>query len=302
MNRELYIGIDLGGTAIKGAVADAQGRILYTCSCATPAAEGQDKVIEQLAAIVNDCRAHAPEVKAVGVGTPGIVSPDGRTVVGAAENIAGWENVDLCNRLEKLTGLPVTATNDANAMAMAETAFGAAKGFTDAIFITVGTGIGAAAIIDGKPWRGFNGRGMELGHTTIDLHGEECACGSNGCLEQYASTSALCRNFNRLTGMQADGRLIVELYHAAHPEAIEVLNSHWNYLAHGIGSVINLFSPQLVVVGGGIVDSGSFYLDNLREQVAKHVIADCAAFTRIEKAQLGNNAGCLGAAALAIYS
>lgn len=207
------------------------------------------------------------EISGIGIGTPGIVSKDGRTVVGGAENLPEWHNLPLADSLEASLGLPVAIMNDANAMALGESIFGAARNVSDAVFVTVGTGIGGAVMIDGSLWRGYNGRGMELGHISVDAGERTCACGGKGCLEMYASTSALVKRFKELTGNDADGRIIVSFYNSGDEKAIQAMTEQWRYLGRGIASFINIFSPQMVVVGGGISEAGSFYLENLSKEV-----------------------------------
>ncbi len=297
------IGIDLGGTSVKYAVVAASGRILHHGEHPSRAAEGADAVVEQIVRGIDACRTWAAasgvELSGVGIGTPGVVSDDGRTVLGGAENIAGWENVPLASRIEAATGLRTVAGNDANAMALGETLYGAARGATDAVFVTVGTGIGCGVLIGGRLFRGYRGRGMEMGHITVKCDGERCACGGVGCLEHYASTSALVRRFRALSGAaEADGREVVHRYEAGDPAAVRALEEHWNYLSHGIASMVNLFAPQRVVVGGGISEAGPFYLDRLREGVRRQMMSVCGAETEIVAARLGNRAGSLGAAGL----
>lgn len=288
---------------MKYAVVAASGRILFSGEHGSRAAEGADAVLEQIVKGIDACRAYAAgaglELTGVGIGTPGVVSADGRTVLGGAENIAGWENLPLASRIEAATGLGSVAGNDANAMALGETLYGAARGATDVVFVTVGTGIGCGALIDGRLFRGYRGRGMEMGHITVKCDGERCACGGVGCLEHYASTSALVRRFRELSGAsEADGREVVRRYEAGDAAAVRALEEHWMYLSHGIASMINLFAPQRVVVGGGISEAGPFYLEHLREGVRRQMMDVCGAETEIVAAQLGNRAGSLGAAGL----
>lgn len=303
---EYAIGIDLGGTAIKYAIVSSDGQIIFENSVPTPNDGGADGVIYTLAKSIKEAEKIAARMgitlSAVGIGTPGIVSHDARMVLGGAENIPGWENVRLSDKLEAITSLKVYLTNDANAMALGEKAFGAAKGAEDVVFITIGTGIGGAALINGRMWRGHDGRGMEIGHITIKADGEKCACGGRGCLEHYASTAALVRRYKEVTCKNFDGKKIVELFLKGDKAAYDVLNEHWKFLGHGIASIINIFSPELIVVGGGISEAGEFYLDNLRKSVNLQVMKDCASNTKIIKALLGNKAGCLGAAELAFNS
>ena len=162
------IGIDLGGTSVKYAVVASSGKMPFSGQLPAFAQESAEAVLGQVLKGVEACREYAVSeglmLAGVGVGTPGVVSADGRTVLGGAENIAGWENIPL-------------AGNDANMMALGETLFGAAKGATDVVFVTVGTGIGCGALIDGRLYRGYRNRGMEMGHITVKCDGEGCACG-----------------------------------------------------------------------------------------------------------------------------
>lgn len=206
---------------------------------------------------------------------------------GGAENIAGWENIPLAGRVEEAEGLKTLAGNDANMMALGETLFGAAKGATDVVFVTVGTGIGCGVLIDGRLYRGYRNRGMEMGHITVKCDGEACACGGVGCLEHYASTSALVRRFCALSGndggaeCDVDGKDVVFFYKEGNPAAVQAMEEHWNYLAHGIASMINLFAPQRVVVGGGISEAGDFYLEKLREGVRRQMMSVCGGDTEL---------------------
>lgn len=304
------IGIDLGGTSVKYAVVASSGATLYSGKLPTNACEGARSVLDQLLRGVASCQEFAAcealHLEGVGVGTPGIVSPDGRTVLGGAENIPGWENVELARCVEAASGLRCRASNDANMMALGESLFGTAKGASDVVFVTVGTGIGCGVLIGGRLYRGYRDRGMELGHITVRSDGERCACGSVGCLEHYASTSALVRRFRELAGdagdgAEVDGKDVVFCYKEGVPAAVRALEEHWDYLAHGIASMINLFAPQLVVVGGGISEAGDFYFEALRSRVERYAMPVCGSQTRIVPATLGNGAGCMGAAGLFLH-
>lgn len=300
------IGIDLGGTSVKYAVVASSGEVLFNGQLPAQAQKGPESVLLQLLRGISYCREFAVseglDLAGIGIGTPGVVSADGRTVLGGAENIVGWENVALADRIEAATGLRTIASNDANVMALGETLFGAAKGATDVVFVTVGTGIGCGLLIGGRLYRGYRNRGMEMGHITVKSDGEPCACGGVGCLEHYASTSALVRRFCVLSGngrdADVDGKDVVFFYKEGNPAAVQAMEEHWNYLSHGIASMINLFAPQRVVVGGGISEAGDFYLEKLREGVRRQAMEVCGGDTEIVAATLGNRAGCLGAAGL----
>ena len=244
-------------------------------------------------------------IEGIGIGTPGIVDETNRIVLGGAENIKGWENLNLADRIEAETHLPVQMGNDANLMGLGETMYGAGQGARNVVFLTVGTGIGAV-VIDGKLFNGFANRGTELGHVPLIANGEPCACGSIGCLEHYASTSALVRRFSKraaetgrsFSGEEINGELIVRLYKEGDKLATECLDEHCDFLGHGIAGFINIFSPQRIVIGGGLSEAGDFYIQKVSERAHRYVMADCAVNTRIMAASLGNKAGSIGAASL----
>ena len=193
------IGIDLGGTSVKYALIDDEGVFHFQGRVPSKADISAEAVVGKILYSVNEVNAYAVsnglKVDGIGIGTPGIVDATSRIVMGGAENIKGWENVYLADLIEKETKLPVMVGNDANMMGLGETRLGAGKGMTDVVFITVGTGIGGAVVIDGKLFGGYANRGTELGHVPLIANGEKCACGATGCLEHYASASALVRMF-----------------------------------------------------------------------------------------------------------
>lgn len=306
---EYAIGIDLGGTSIKYALVDKAGNSFFEGKLPSFASVSAAEVIRQLVKAATILKEEAAkqnwEICGVGVGTPGIVDVTNSVVLGGAENIVGWENIDVATILEEELNLPIVIGNDANLMGLGETKFGAGRGCTHVVFLTVGTGIGGAVIIDGRLFNGYANRGTELGHVPLIATGERCACGAVGCLEHYASTAALVRRFAALAqerGLTFDeeinGELIVRLYHEAFPLAIDCLNEHFYYLGRGIAGFINIFSPERIVIGGGVAESGAFYLEKIREVVKENVIMDCALNTEIVAAELGNRAGLIGAASL----
>lgn len=309
MSKRFAIGIDLGGTSVKYALIDNEGVFHFEGRIPSMADVSAEAVIGQLLFAVEEVKkyaaAHQYELCGIGIGTPGIVDETNRIVLGGAENIKGWENLPLADRIEEVAQLPVQLGNDANLMGLGETMYGAGKGARNVVFITVGTGIGGAVVIDGKLFNGFANRGTELGHVPLIADGEPCACGSVGCLEHYASTSALVRRFKQRAeergitfSEEVNGELIVKLYKAGDALATECLDEHCRFLGDGIGGFINIFSPQLVVIGGGLSEAGDFYIRKVSEQAFRYAIADCAVNTRIIAACLGNKAGSLGAASL----
>ena len=310
MKLKYAIGIDLGGTSVKYALIDSEGVFHYQAQLPSKADISAEAVIGQLVTACQEVKAYADRqeltIEGIGLGTPGIVDETNRIVLGGAENIVGWENLKLADRIESETGLPVQIGNDANLMGLGETLYGIAQGARNVVFLTVGTGIGGAVVIEGKLFNGFANRGTELGHVPLIANGEPCACGSVGCLEQYASTSALVRRFSKraadagrtFPGEEVNGELIVRLYHTGDPLAVESLEEHCDFLGYGIAGVINTFSPQKVVIGGGLSEAGDFYIQKVSEKAFRYAMSDCAVNTQIVAASLGNKAGSIGAACL----
>lgn len=301
------IGIDLGGTNIKYALVHKNGNILFESLIPTNAEKGREKVLKNIKnaiqEVLNFAIEQSLEVIGLGIGTPGII--DDGLVLGGAENLPEWENLPLSGILEQRFKMPVLVDNDANLLGLAEVRFGAAKNEQDVVFLTIGTGVGGAMIIDGHLYGGHRNRGAELGHIIVDQNGENCSCGAKGCLEAHASVTALIRDYKSYLPKRAlqndaeiNGKYIVEKYHAKELAAVKAMERHFDYLASGIAGFINVFSPQKVIIGGGISESGEFYVDNIRQRVLKIVMKETSIFTVIEQASIGNKAGFMGAAAL----
>ena len=302
-NLKYAAGIDLGGTFVKYALVSSVGDILTEGKFPIGGKATKEDTLNAIGLSIQKTIDKAKEedisVTGIGIGSPGIVYD--AVVIGGADNLQDWENIDLGTMFSKKFNLPVFANNDANVMGLGEVAFGSAKDATDVIFLTVGTGIGGAIVANEKLYGGYKNRGAELGHVTIDHKGIECNCGGRGCLEAYASTSALIEQYAALKGTDTegiDGHYIVEKFHAGEKEAVKCMEDHTDYLGHGIAGFINTFAPQKVIIGGGISEAGQFYIDMIKKSAFSYAMSDCAEFTDIVGATLGNNAGCLGAATL----
>lgn len=303
----LAIGIDLGGTLIKYALIDKTGNIVLYKTHSTEADISREKVFHNLEVCANDALETAKlsncNVLGIGVGIPGVV--ENGIVQGGAENLPDWENLHFEDLFRIQIGLPVYIENDANLMGLAEVRYGCCVGITDAIFLTIGTGVGGAMILNGSLYSGYRNRGAELGHIIIEKNGEKCSCGATGCLQAHASTYSLIRDYknllhqkNRVVPLKINGEFIVQQYKLNEGVALEVMDRHFSYLAAGVASFINIFGPQKIVIGGGISESGDFYIENVRNRALKIAMKETSVFTQIEKASLGNKAGVLGAAAL----
>lgn len=300
------IGIDLGGTNIKYALVSENAEIIHESKIPTQADQGREVVIKNIETCCENLLDYAQtnnlEVLGIGIGTPGII--DNGLVLGGAENLPEWESLPLGGLLSRRLNNPVFVDNDANMMGLGEVRFGNAQEVSDAIFITVGTGIGGAMVLNGQLYGGHRNRGAEMGHILIEKDGKKCSCGASGCLEAHASTTALIEDYAELLKkaskpipQELNGEVIVQAYRDHQQEAIAAMNMHFDYLAAGITGFINIFSPQKVIIGGGISEVGSFYLDNIQQRVNQMVMKETSVFTQISVAKLGNKAGFMGAAA-----
>lgn len=303
MNKRYAVGIDIGGTFVKYALVSEAGEILTEGKLPVGGKAKREDIMETIKTsiqkVIDTATAKSLKVVGIGIGSPGIVC-DG-IVQGGADNLDRWFDIDIAGIFSNKFSLPVFVDNDANVMGLGEAVYGAAKDCSDVIFITVGTGIGGAIVANGELYGGYKNRGTEMGHVTIAHDGIDCNCGGRGCLEAYASTSALIQQYADAVGKNADeidGHYIVEKFNANEPAAVKCMQNHTDYLGHGIAGFINTFAPQMVVVGGGISEAGQFYIDMIKESALGYAMPDCAVNTDVVGATLGNNAGCLGAASL----
>ncbi len=297
------IGVDLGGTFVKVALVSEAGDIVFDSKLPIGGKASKNTILDTIKKVIQMAVDKAGKDKldliGIGMGTPGIVY-DG-VIMGGAENLKGWENIDLSSYYSKIFNLPVLVDNDANLMGLGEVNYGAAKGCTDVVCLTIGTGIGGAIIANGELYGGYKNRGAELGHVVVEHNGPICNCGGRGCLEVYSSTTALIRHYAKLSGMDIkdiNGHYIINKFKENEENAVKCLEDHTDYLGHGIASFINTFAPQKVVIGGGISEAGQFYIDMISKSAFKYVMPNCSSHTEIVAARLGNNAGSLGGASL----
>lgn len=297
------VGIDLGGTFVKAALVSESGELVFKSKLPIGFTAKKQTILNTITQIIQEMIDKATDAKlnveGIGIGTPGIIYEG--VVLGGSENLDGWENLDLATYFLKVFNLPVKVDNDANLMGLGEFYYGAAKGCTDVVFLTIGTGIGGAVIINGSLYGGYKNRGTELGHIVVEHSGPDCNCGGKGCLELYASTTALIKQYSEKSGIAINnlsGHYIVGKYHEGESNAVFCMQEHTKYLGHGVASFINTFAPEKVVIGGGISDAGQFYIDLISKTAFKYMMPDCGNHTEIVKATLGNDAGSLGAATL----
>jgi glucokinase len=310
------IAIDLGGTNIKAALVDRAGNMTEAVNVPTGADLSPPAVIDRLAEVIERLKGQGSETPVgVGIGCPGGVYPD-TEIISQSPNFPGWYDVDLRGPLQERTGLRVTVENDANVAGLGEFAHGAGREVDSMVLLTLGTGIGGAVILDGKIWRGQWGMAGELGHVIVEPEGHPCGCGSFGCVEQYASGTALVRMAREALAHGEGGRIMLELaggraeaitpkvvYDAAKAgDAIaeEVFHRAARYLGMMIASVLNVLNVPLFVIGGGVSAGYELMRETTREEVRRRAYRIPGENVRIQLAALGNDAGMIGAGMLAL--
>ncbi len=312
-----YLGIDLGGMSIKAGVCDDSGSILVKDSCVTVRDQDGDRIIDDMAALCLDVIRKAglsvSDIEYAGIASPGSADSENGVIIYAAT--LPFLNYPIAKKLSERTGIKkIYIDNDANAAAKGEAIYGAAKGVKNSLFITIGTGVGGGIIIDGKVYSGFNFSGAELGHIVVVKDGLPCPCGRNGCLEVYASASGLIMltkekmladNGSQMWSLcggdinLVNGKIAFDAMKNGDKSACEVVDEYIGYLACGITNFINIFQPEVLSIGGGISKEGETLLAPIRaivekEQYSRHSHKK----TVIKIAELGNDAGIIGAASL----
>lgn len=310
----LTIGVDVGGTKVLGGVVDETGKILQKARRDTPIQGGAylTKTIAEVA--LELMREH--KVSAIGVSAAGFVSSDRKTML-ATPNIADWNGVNLDSQLEEMIGIDVVIENDANAAAWGEAVFGAGRGESQMLMLTVGTGIGGGIVVDGRLHRGAFGVAAEIGHMRVVPEGHLCGCGARGCFEQYASGSGLMRHVREAIAATPDlarnllalgdgtieglkGSHVTEAARAGDVVALAAFNTTAQWLGAGIASLSVILDPAIVVIGGGVVDAGEILLKPTRENMERKMpFSGKHPFPKIVAAKLGNDAGLVGVADLA---
>lgn len=285
------IGIDLGGTAIKLGRFGEDGTCLESLSVATPQPATPADVLDVMVKAIARLDQHHQAI-AIGVGTPGPADAAGR-IARVAINLAGWHDIPLADWLEAKTGLPTILANDANCAGLGEAWLGAGRWFRNLILLTLGTGVGGAIILDGKLFTGHQGAAGELGLITLNPDGPACNSGNQGSLEQYVSVQAI----RRSTGLEP--AQLGELAKAGDLQALEFWKSYGRHLGIGLASLIYVLTPEAVVIGGGVSASAEFFLPTVEAEIELRVLKSSRDRLQLLLAELGNQAGMVGAAKLA---
>ena len=310
-----YIGLDVGGTTFKAGVVTEDGRIVHKDAMPTGIERPYQEIIADMAALCKKVAADAgiemSEIKSIGVGVPGLF--DNKTgMIPFCTNL-GWHDIPFVAEMKKHLDTPVYGDNDATVAGLAESVAGVSAGIKDSVFLTLGTGVGGGIIIDGKPYSGAHGCGSEIGHMMIKMGGELCTCGNYGCFERYASATAIIREARKAMAEHPESsmlaacggdpeklnaKIVIDAARAGDEAAKAVFGGYVQALAVGIINIINMLDPEVIVLGGGVSAAGEFLLNAVREAVKPMVFFKTMPYARIELAQLGNDAGIIGAAML----
>lgn len=283
---------DIGGTNIKYGIVNHTNQIDSFSEEPTNSHEGGQRIIERMINIIYQFK----DLDAIAISTAGQVDAEKGNIIYANDNIPYYTGMEIKRTLEQEFNLPTYVENDVNAAALGELKYGAAKDSQSFICLTYGTGIGGSIIINEKVYRGFDGLAGEFGHMIIHPDGRKCNCGKYGCYEQYGSTTALMREAQKIDDRITNGKELFEKINDGQAELEEVLNNWMLEIAYGLTSIIHIFNPKLIVLGGGIMENEDVVI-----RIKKYVdqlVMDSFKGVQLKSAQLGNQAGLFGAASL----
>jgi len=312
------LAIDLGGTKTITAIVSANGQILAEERCLTQADEGQSSVVNRLLSAVDHILSlkniSPSQLDSISIAAAGCIDIE-RGLVISSPHFPGWSNVPLRDIVRDKYRVATFLLNDASAAVLGEHRFGSGRGANNLILLTVGTGIGGGIIINGKLYGGLSGSAGEIGHMTVDAGGPKCVCGNIGCLEMLASGTAMAREAKRRLSLGESSSLFQmvrgrigaitaeEIGIAAKGGdtlALDIIGKAATYLGVGMVNVVNIFDPEMIIVGGGVAKLGDLLLDPARRVVKERVFSASAREVRILLAQLGDKAGVIGAAVFAL--
>ena len=312
---DYYVGIDLGGTNTKIGLLNIEGDILKSSIIKTLSSEGVDKTMERIWIVIQELAKEADisikNIKGIGMGIPGPV--EDQSIVAFFANFPWGTNVNVKEKLEKITGIETKLDNDANIIALGEAKYGAAKGSKSSVTVALGTGIGGGIYVNGMLISGFKGAGGEIGHMKIVKDGRVCGCGQKGCFEAYASATGLIReavsrltvNKQNLLYTMIEGNIAgleaKDIFDAAKEGdafSLDLVDYEAEYLAMGIANILNIINPETIVLGGGVALAGDILLEPLRKKLEKYALPVTLEDLKIVQGILGNEAGIKGAVGL----
>ncbi|WP_027626561.1 ROK family protein [Clostridium lundense] len=312
MDKDYVIGIDLGGTKINSVLSDFNGNIISQCTIYTEASKGKDHVLNRIMMTIDNVLKSGNKtienIRSIGIGSPGPL--DSRNGVIITTPNLPFSNFNIVQPIKSKYNVPTYLDNDANVAALGELLFGAGKGTRNMIYVTVSTGIGGGAIINGSLYRGNTFNALEIGHTTVDPNGPRCNCGNYGCAEVMASGTAIARQGKEAVQKGENTALAkyenitsYEVFKEAKngdKVSIDIINKSLNYLGICIANIVSSFDPEMIVVGGGVTKAGEIVFTKMREVVNQRCFKVMAEACKIVPAALGTDAGVMGSIALAL--
>ena len=307
-NLDQVFAVDLGGTYLRIALVDGSGKIHDQLKQRTPRGDSPEVIVDALANAADKWSSDGRRIAAVSIMVPGTVDTENAVVV-QAPNLPSLTNFPLKAVLEERFGWPVLLENDANAAAVGEMWLGAARGCRDVVSVTLGTGVGGGVILDGELWRGAHGSAGEIGHTTVDpFSGLKCKCGNVGCLELFASATAIVRMTrenlaqfpqSKLNREELTAERVYDAGREGDELALSVFKRFGTYLGIGLANLINILDPEIIVIAGGAVNGWDLFACDMHREVNERAVRVTAQQVKIAAAECGDNAGLLGAARLA---
>lgn len=309
--KEIVLAADLGGTNLRMAAVDRDGKILHRTKHNTPKSDRADEIVSAIVEAASECLQAVKKkgwIKAFGAAVPATLNaPEG--IILKAPNLPALDGFRFSATVSDELNLPVVLENDANAAAIGENWLGASKGFANSICVTLGTGVGGGIILNGNILRGVDGTAGEIGHICVEPLGEPCGCGSRGCVEQYSSATAVVRLTRELENqypksiLQNKTRLTsLDVYEAGKTGdelALEVFRKMGFYLGIALADLVNVLNPEIIVIGGGAAAGWDLFIGHIQDQIRKRAFDEPAARAKLVRAELGDDAGILGAAKLA---
>lgn len=306
--KEIVLAADLGGTNLRMAAVDREGKILHRTKHNTPKSDRADAIVSAITEASNECLEAVKKegwIKAFGAAVPATLNAiDG--IILKAPNLPSLDSFRFSATVSDELNLPVVLENDANAAAIGENWLGAAKAAENAVCVTLGTGVGGGIIVNGKILRGADGTAGEIGHICVEPLGEPCGCGSRGCVEQYSSATAIVRLTRELesqypkSSLQNKSRLtsldVFEAGKSGDELALEVFRKMGFYLGIALADLINILNPEIIVIGGGAAAGWDLFINHVQDQINKRAFDEPAKRARLVRAELGDDAGILGAA------
>lgn len=311
-----YLGLDVGGTNMVAGVVDSHLRLIEKVSIPTRANKSVEIIVSDMVKVTEEVikKSHLSieDFESWGIGMPSCINPKTHLLVHA--NCFGWKNIPIYDYLNGCLPLPINIENDANCAAFGEKIAGVGQNYDNMLMLTLGTGVGGGIIIDRKIYSGADGMGAELGHSKLVYDGKRCTCGQKGCMEAYCSSTALIRESRKAieSGKKTllhdycegnmdnlNGRIIFKAMHEGDNVAKEIIDNYINHLAAGISTLITIFRPEVIVLGGGISHSGNFLFDKLNSKLHEVTFGGSEiGVPPVIPAKLGNDAGIIGAALL----